>query len=94
MSAAVYAEVVAATVARLRAAEARPMYVAPKPDPELSSHYCTHCDLSWRGTAPCWSCGDPGAMHSELADNDRELWKFSNAHTGNFTEGEPSCASS
>lgn len=90
MSAAVYAEVVAATIARLRAAEARPPIVieAIAPDASKIAHYCTHCDLSWRGPAPCWSCDNPGVTHNEIDDNDRKLWAFSTAMTGTFTEGE------
>lgn len=90
MSAAVYAEVVEATIARLREAEARPtpVYVAIPHDPSRALHFCTGCDLSWKGTAPCWACGGVGVEDRELVANDRALWQFSTAYTGNFTEGE------
>lgn len=92
MSSAVYAEVVAATIARLRAAEARPKPVveAVVADASKVVHFCAACDLSWRGPAPCWSCAGPGATHSDLTHNERLLWAFSNATTGTFTEGESS----
>ena len=91
MSETIYAQVVAATIARLAAAaEARPKVVveAIKPDASRVTHYCVACDLSWRGPAPCWSCEAPGMEDRDLAANDRELWKFVNTSSGTFTEGE------
>lgn len=91
MSSAVYAEVVAATIARLCAAEARPPAPVPTsvtPDASKVDHYCADCDLSWRGPAPCWFCERPGRARSLLSDNDKQLWTHTNTYTGTFTEGE------
>lgn len=84
---AVYAATVAATVQRLREAEARPPAPTFTPDPAKVEHYCIGCDLSWKGPAPCWGCSGQGVERPDLSDNDRALWQFSNTYSPNY-EGE------
>lgn len=87
-----YAAVVAATVARVVAAEARPPAPTITPDASKVAHHCRDCELSWRGPAPCWACGAEGVQSTDLTKDERSLWAFANAHNGTFTEGEQ-CAS-
>lgn len=95
MSAEAYAATVAATIARLAAVQNTPRPAPPTITPDASkvSHHCRECELSWRGPAPCWSCGAEGATHQELTTGERSLWAFANASHGTFTEGEQ-CADS
>lgn len=90
-----YAAAVASTIARLAAIQSapRPAPVAITPDASKVAHHCRECELSWRGSAPCWSCGAEGVQHADLTTNERSLWAFSNASHGNFSEGEQ-CADS
>jgi len=30
---------------------------------------CLSCDVAWRGTPECWSCGNPGVIGDEPALN-------------------------
>lgn len=88
MSAAVYAQVVEATIARLVAVEARPKppVLTIVADASTAVHYCRACDLSWRGPAPCWGCAGSAVVESGLTASERSLWAFSNTSSGTFTE--------